>query len=111
MSFEIVRQTGNDIITSLPKEQSLKLLKHCERIELVFNEPLYHANQNHAYIYFPETCIISLVTLIKGHAPLGISLIGNEGILDAILILGNDLLPLHSAWVQIAGTALRMQVT
>ncbi len=111
MSAKILGQHDNNLILSLPRTQRHNLLDHCERVDLLFGDVLCIANQKIEYVYFPETSILSLVTILTGHSPLGINLIGDEGMLGVILVLGDNLRPLHGALVQNAGTALRMKAS
>lgn len=109
MPDEIVSQEHNRLIERLPSKERSKLLDHCERVDLAFDEILCQSDQELEYVYFPETSIIILVTLLADHEPLGITLIGNEGMLGLVQVLGDDSPPLLGAWVQKAGTALRMK--
>lgn len=109
MSVEIVCQEDNLLIERLPRKERSRLLDNCERVELVSEEVLCESDQDLEYVYFPETCAIVLVTLLANHEPLGITLIGNEGMLGLVQVLGDDSPPLIGAWVQNSGTTLRMK--
>jgi hypothetical protein len=111
MSVKILGQNDNHLIASLPKIQQRNFLKLCDRVNLSAGDYLYQPNQHTGYVYFPETSILGLVSLIRGHVPFGISLIGNEGMLDVVFILRDDLQLFHGAMVQNSGMALRMKVS
>jgi CRP-like cAMP-binding protein len=111
MSAKILGQNDNHLISSLPKTQRRNFLKLCDRVDLSAGDDLCQKNQNIEYVYFPETSILCLVSLIRDHVPFGINLIGNEGMLDVVLILGDDFQSFHGATVQNSGTALRMKVS
>lgn len=104
-------QHFNCMLAGLPDKERLQVLEHCELVDLVFGEILCPAGQYAEYVYFPETSILGLVTVLAGHAPLGIALIGNEGMLGVVLVLSDEPLPMRGAMVQNAGTALRMKAS
>jgi len=111
MSVKIEVQEDNRLIEALPNSERSRLLDHCERVDLVFNDVLCESDQALDYVYFPETSIIALITLLAGHEPLGITLIGNETMLGVVMLLDDDSAPLHGALVQNTGTALRMKAS
>lgn len=108
MRTELLDQPSNLLLEDLPDKEHIRILKLCERVHLVFGDVLYQADQNIEYVYFPESSILGLVKSISGHAPLGITLIGNEGMLGVVLLLAEDMISKHGAVVQNSGSALRM---
>ena len=71
MSAKILGQNDTNLIASLPKIQRSNFLKLCDRVDLSAGDDLCQTNQNIEYVYFPETSILGLVSLIRDHVPSG----------------------------------------
>ncbi|MDR7092194.1 Crp/Fnr family transcriptional regulator [Cellvibrio fibrivorans] len=97
----------NRLLQGLPPKLRDHLLNSCELVNLQFGTILCEAERPFKYVYFPLTAFISLVTLIDGHQPLEVGLIGNEGMLGSTLSLGIPTAPLR-ALVQGSGKSLRL---
>ncbi len=97
----------NRLISGVPPRERAGLLANCEPVELVFGDTLYEADQPIEHVYFPLKGFISLVTLLDGHEPLEMALVGSEGMLGATLTLGVKAAPMRAV-IQGAGTALRI---
>lgn len=97
----------NGLLEDLPRKDLVRLLGHCESVELDFGTVLCEAEQPFTYVYFPLKGFISLVTTLSNHHPLEMGLIGNEGMLGATLALGVDAVPMQAV-VQGEGSLLRM---
>lgn len=100
----------NRVIASLPRTVRDRLMRHCESVELVLGAVLCECEQPYRYAYFPLTAYIALVLPIGRRPALGMELIGDEGMLDATLVLGVNEAPMR-AMVQGAGSAWRISVT
>ncbi len=59
------------------------------------------------HVYFPITCVVSLLTVADKRRQLEVGLVGHEGMVGIPLALGIRVSPVH-ALVQCTGTALRM---
>jgi len=97
----------NHLISCMSLEERSRFLQNCESTELFFGDILCEPDQSIQHVYFPLTGFISLVISMKGHQPLEVGLIGNEGMLGATLALGVTDAPLKAV-VQGSGSALRM---
>jgi len=98
---------ANRLLAALPRKDRQRFLAGCESVDLRLAEVLAEPGEVIRHVYFPTASLISLVTLIDGHAGLEAGLVGDEGMLGVTLILGVDVSPLH-ALVQGEGPALRM---
>lgn len=107
MSVTLVAPNINQFIAALPAREGRQLLKLSEPVELVFGAVLGEADAPLQYAYFPLTSLISLSAVTGDHQPLGMALIGNEGLLGATLALGIHGARLRSM-VYGSGLALRM---
>jgi CRP-like cAMP-binding protein len=69
---------------------------------------LYESGVKLQYVYFPTTCILSLLYVLEDGASAEIAVVGNEGILGISLFMGGDTTP-SRAVVQSAGHAFRLR--
>lgn len=97
----------NHLIGGLPRKARDRILERCEPVDLVFGTVLCEPGQPFRQVYFPLTGIISLLAQVDGHKPLEMGLIGNEGMLGVMLVLGVGA-AMHRGVVQGSGTALRI---
>jgi CRP-like cAMP-binding protein len=100
----------NHLIALLPRRDRASLLAACQSVQLKVGTLLGAPGGATRYAYFPNDCVISLVTAVE-HAPgLEVGMVGREGMLGAQLALGVQAIPLH-ALVQGTGTAWRIAVS
>lgn len=107
MLLETSSEVVNRLIAGLPRKERKRILDHCDLVDLAFGEILCESDKPISHVYFPVTGFISQLTIITGHPPLEMGLIGNEGMLGASLMLGVNFAPLR-ALVQGNGSALRI---
>ncbi len=69
---------------------------------------LYESGAKLQHVYFPTTCIISLLYVMEDGASAEIAVVGNEGILGISLFMGGNTTP-SRAIVQSAGHAYRLK--
>src|SRR5687767_9385724 len=98
---------ANRLLAALPRREYQRLLTGLEPVTLTFGEILYEPGKPIRYVYFPCDSLVSLLTLVEGHMPLEIGLVGREGMLGIPVALGVNDSPVR-ALVQGTGTALRM---
>lgn len=107
MPVESPAPAVNRLIERLPRKERRGLLARGEPVDLTFGETLCEQEHRYRHVYFPLTGFISLVATVRGHQPLEIGMIGNEGMLGATLAFGIDTAPLRGV-VQGTGIALRL---
>jgi CRP-like cAMP-binding protein len=98
---------ANSLLAALPRKDYQRLLSGLEPVTLAFGEILYEPGEPIRQVYFPSDSLVSLLTLVEGHMPLEIGLVGREGMLGIPVALGINDSPVR-ALVQGTGTALRM---
>ena len=81
-----------------------------EHVELELGQTLHGPGHAQEHFYFPGTCIVSLLGVLKNGDSAEVSLTGREGGVGLGLILGGDT-TLTRATVQSAGTALRWKAS
>lgn len=98
----------NSMLATLPKLHCQRLLSGLELATLDFGDVLHESGDPIQHVYFPNNCVVSLLTLVEGERALEVGLVGREGMVGVSLALGSDVSPVR-ALVQGAGTAMRMK--
>lgn len=98
---------SNRLLANLPPKDYQGLLKNLELVDLKFGEVLYEPGEVIRHVYFPNNCLISLLTLADGHLALEVGMVGHEGMVGTPMPLGIDISPVR-ALVQGSGSSMRM---
>ena len=98
----------NRILAALPVEEYARLLDDLELIALELGHVLYEPGDSLKYIYFPTTCIVSLVFTTESGASAELAIAGNDGLIGTPLVLGGERTN-HRSVVQSAGKAYRIK--
>ena len=83
------------------------MLRSAKSVEITSGTVLCEVDEAFKHAYFPLTGLISLVVTTSDHKPLGLGMIGNEGVVGATLALGVNT-PRLCAVVLGPGVALRV---
>jgi CRP-like cAMP-binding protein len=94
-------------LAALPSKECRQLIDELEQVTLTYGEILYEPGDEIRYIYFPNDCLVSLLTLVDRHQALEVGLIGREGMVGVPLALEINISPVR-ALIQGTGTAMRM---
>jgi CRP-like cAMP-binding protein len=97
----------NRLLNALPGESYERLLPHFERVALPIQQVLWPSDEPIRSVYFPRTCVISLVVRLAEEPPVECATIGCEGMLGVPVALGAESTS-SQALVQIAGEAVRI---
>jgi hypothetical protein len=98
---------SNRLIAALPSVDRQRVLAACEPVQLQAGSLLCEADEPMRDAWFPEQGLIATVVTATGHPPLDAGLIGNEGMLGAVLSLHVPVTRLR-ATVQGSGSAQRL---
>ncbi|OAH98897.1 Crp/Fnr family transcriptional regulator [Methylomonas methanica] len=98
----------NHLLNALPDAEYQRLLPHLERVEMPLGEVIYESGGELRYVYFPTTCIVSLLYVMENGASAEIAVVGNDGIIGVALFMGGGGMP-NRAVVQSAGHAYRLR--
>lgn len=98
----------NHILDALPAAEYERLFPHLERVLMSLGEVLYESGDELHYVYFPATCIVSMLYVMHNGASAEIAMIGNEGIVGAAVFMGGETMP-NRAIVKSEGYAFRMR--
>ncbi len=97
----------NRLLAALPTKQRARLLEKLEPVSLRLKEIVYDVNQPISHVYFPNTGVFSLLTIMGDGTAVEVGTVGNEGMVGLPVFLGADSTP-SRAFSQIPGESLRM---
>ncbi|HUE82172.1 MAG TPA: Crp/Fnr family transcriptional regulator [Pyrinomonadaceae bacterium] len=112
LHLESIPFTGlltNKILAALPGQDFANLLPHLEPVALNPGENLYEFGEQIAFVYFPETAVISHLYFLEDGGATAAAIIGNEGMVGLSAVLDNQ--P-ASYWTQvtIGGSAMKVDI-
>lgn len=95
------------MLAALPPKEYQRLLTLSKPVALTFGKTLHELGKPIRHVYFPISCVVSLLTTVEKRHQLEVGLVGYEGMVGIPLALGISVSPVR-ALVQCTGTALRM---
>lgn len=98
---------ANGMLAALPRPEYRRLLEDLEAVPLLFGQVLYEPGEVIAQVYFPGDSLVALLTVVEGHPPLGVGLVGREGMVGIPFAQGVGVATMR-ALVQAPGGAMRM---
>ena len=98
----------NHLLAAMPAVAFERLRPHLELVEMPLGKVLYESGGRLDHVYFPTTCIVSLLYVLENGASAEIAVVGNEGILGISLFMGGETTPSRGV-VQSAGFGYRLQ--
>lgn len=108
MSEKSNTRIENRILASLPAGEYGRLLPHLKLITLEYKQVLFEAHKPLRYAYFPEDCVISMVSTVFDKAIVEVGLAGRDEMVCVATFLGANSTP-HQGIVQRQGRALRIK--
>jgi CRP-like cAMP-binding protein len=101
---------ANRVLAALPRKANRRFLSGLTSVDLPLGQVLYHPGAMSRHVYFPGSCMVSLVAVADRSSALEVGLVGKEGMVGIPLALGIPTSPVR-ALVQGAGSAMRMTST
>lgn len=98
----------NLLLNALPTAEYERLVPHLEPIKMPLGEVIYESGGELLYVYFPTTCIVSLLYVMENGSSAEIAVTGNDGLIGVALFMGGGTMP-NRAVVQSAGEAYRLR--
>jgi CRP-like cAMP-binding protein len=98
----------NHLLDALLNAEFDRLSPDLELVNLSLGQVLYESGGVQDYVYFPTTCIISLLYVMENGSSAEIAIVGNEGILGVSLYMGGETTS-SRAIVQSAGYAYKLK--
>ncbi len=96
------------LLAALPRSVQEHLLPGLQSTAFTFGETIYEPGGPLEHIYFPTSCVVSLVYTMQNGMTAEMGVIGKEGAVGIALFTGGDTMP-NRAVVQRAGKAIRMR--
>lgn len=101
-------ETRNQILAVLPEADFMMIAPSLARVSLDTGETLFHAHEVIRHVYFVESGLVSLLSLLEDGAAIEVGITGREGAAGVSVLLGADT-SVHTAVVQTGGEALRVR--
>ena len=109
-SYESAAPIRNRLIGALSPAELARLRPHLEPVQLEQRTTLYDVDEVPIrYVYFPETCVVSLLNTLHRGGAVEVGTVGCEGMAGLPVFLSDNESPLR-AIVQIPGMAARIEV-
>ena len=100
----------NTLLSQLPIEQLERLQRDLHPFELEVPQPIYEPNQPIRYAYFPQSGMISVVSVMEDGRSIEVGTIGREGIAGGMTLMDVDRVP-YRYFTQLNGRAQRIEVS
>jgi CRP-like cAMP-binding protein len=97
----------NYLLAALSAAELRRIRRHLHPVNMPLAEVVYESGRHLDYVYFPTTCIVSLLYVLENGASAEIAVVGNEGVVGMSLFMGGETTP-SRAVVQSAGSAYRL---
>lgn len=102
--------SSNALLARLSLDQFKTLNPSLQRVELTVPHVLCEPNRPIDYAYFPESGMISIVSMMDDGDSIEVGTIGREGMSGAELLMESDSMP-YRYFVQVDGHALRIEAS
>jgi len=98
----------NHLLAALHADDYERLLPHLEAVKMRLGASIYEHGVPLAYVYFPTTCMVSLLYVMKNGDSAEIAVTGNDGLVGVSTFMGGDGMS-SRAVVQNAGQCYRLK--
>ena len=78
----------NRLLKNLPLATLRRLRPHLKEVTFGLRDPLHEPGDTFRYVFFPETALIALLTVLKDGTHTEVASIGNDGIIGLPVFLG-----------------------
>jgi len=103
------RSFRNRILARLSSADKRRIASKLTRVDAVPRDSLYEPNKPFRYVYFPETAVASILTVLEDGTESEVATIGYEGMVGLPVFLGANRSYGRSFW-QVPGEAYRLPV-
>src|SRR5712664_2516194 len=100
----------NRLLAALPDADYQALLPFLERVPMPLGQSVYESGGPQGYVYFPVSCIVSLLYVLEDGDSAEIAVTGSEGLVGIALFMGGETTP-SRAVVQSAGNGYRLRAS
>jgi CRP-like cAMP-binding protein len=97
----------NRLLAALTPAENSRICPYLRLASMRLGEVLYEPGARFSHVWFPATCIVSLLHILKDGASAEIAMVGNEGLIGIASFMGGETAS-HRAIVCNAGYAYRL---
>ncbi len=97
----------NRLLAALPDAEWQRWRPQLEAVDMPLGQIIYESGSTLSHVYFPTSCIVSLLYVMQNGASAEIAVAGNEGLVGISLFMGGESTP-SRAVVQSAGLGYRL---
>ena len=102
------RSTGNKILAALDDLEAHDFFSQLEQVSLAQGEIIYEPDEEIKYVYFPETAVFSMLTIMEDGDTVEVGPVGDEGMVGLSIYFGETVSPTRMI-VHVAGSAMRLR--
>lgn len=99
----------NELLSALTADDIQRLRPHLRRVTLVVKQLLHEAAAPMKDVYFVEEGLVSLTADTRDNGMVEVGMTGRDGLVGTPVLLNPDVIAVHRAMVQVAGSAFHMQ--
>lgn len=99
---------ANRMLATLPPDAQARLLSQALMLDAAPGDVLYEPRHPCRWVFFPLSCVVSIVTVLHDGSAVETTTIGREGMAGAFQALGDDRNPNGRAVIQMGGRLLRV---
>jgi CRP-like cAMP-binding protein len=100
--------TQNHLLAAFPADEYARVADDLEWVAMPLGQVLSESGGRMQHVYFPTTCIVSLLYVLEDGSSAEIGVVGNEGIVGISLFMGGNTTP-SRAVVRSAGHGYRLR--
>ncbi|HVF07996.1 MAG TPA: Crp/Fnr family transcriptional regulator [Actinomycetota bacterium] len=102
---------SNRLLASLAPSSQARLLTHALTLDVAAGDELYAPNLPAPWVFFPLSCVVSIMIVLDDGSAVETATIGREGIAGTFQALGDDRNPYGRAVIQMSGRLLRVEAS
>lgn len=99
---------SNLLLDLLSPESFAAIKSRLVHVNLAKSQVLFKENERVEYVFFLQAGLATLIANTGDNARVQVNMVGREGFAGTVSLFDDDLMSMHSAEIQIAGSALRM---
>ena len=99
---------ANRMLAALSSDAQVRILSQALMLEAAPGDVLYEPGHPSPWVFFPLSCVVSIMTVLRDGSAVETATIGREGMVGTFQALGDDRNPNARAMVQMGGRLLRV---
>jgi CRP-like cAMP-binding protein len=105
----VMLRPGNRLLNRLSAATYEELNPHIEIVQLSLREAVFKRERAYRYVYFPVSCVLSVVTALRSGQSVEVSTVGNEGFTCCDALIGGETAS-DNCICQVPGQSARMRI-